>query len=111
MGPNNLYYCTADKVTGPYDERKFAGRFLGHGTTFRDKSGRWWCTAFYNANVPPITRREINTKDLSDNAYTINRQGLTLVPMEIGSVDGEITVCAKDPAYATPGPEEVQRFV
>ena len=49
QGSYNLYYCTADKITGPYGPRKFAGRFLGHGTPFQDKDGKWWCTAFFNA--------------------------------------------------------------
>ncbi|MCB1092022.1 MAG: sulfatase-like hydrolase/transferase, partial [Verrucomicrobiae bacterium] len=55
-GSYNLYYATADAISGPYCERKFAGRFLGHGTPFQDREGRWWCTAFYNANVPPESR-------------------------------------------------------
>ena len=56
-GSYNLYYCVADKITGPYGPRKFAGRFLGHGTPFQDKNGNWWCTAFFNANVPPVPPR------------------------------------------------------
>jgi arylsulfatase len=50
------------------------------------------------------------TKDLSDNAYTINRQGLTIVPIEILTLEGDISVKALDPAYAKPGPEESQPF-
>ncbi len=109
-GTYNLYYTTADRIEGPYGPRRFAGRFLGHGTPFRDKEGRWWCTAFYNANVPPLGGEEAQTKDLSDNAYTINRQGLTLVPLEITMQDGDVVVCAKDEYYRYPGAEEVQRF-
>ena len=37
-GSYNLYYCTSDKITGPYSERRFVGRFLGHGTPFRTKT-------------------------------------------------------------------------
>jgi beta-xylosidase len=55
-GSYNLYYCVADKITGPYGPRQFAGRFLGHGTPFQDRDGQWWCTAFFNANVPPLPR-------------------------------------------------------
>ncbi|MCU0379199.1 MAG: family 43 glycosylhydrolase [Bacteroidales bacterium] len=109
-GTYNLYYTTADRIEGPYGPRRFAGRFLGHGTPFRDKEGRWWCTAFYNANVPPLGGEEAKTKDLSGNAYTINRQGLTLVPIEITMKDGDVVVYAKDEYYRYPGPEEVQRF-
>ena len=108
-GSYNLYYATADKITGPYSQRKFAGRFLGHGTPFRDKQGRWWCTAFYNANVPPVSREGINTRDLSDTAQTINQRGTTLVPLEVRLTDeGEIFIRAKDPDYAMPGPDEAQ---
>lgn len=82
-GSYNLYYATADKLTGPYSERKFVGRFLGHGTPFQDEEGKWWCTAFYNANIPPICNSGIQTKDLSGTAQTINQRGLTIVPLEI----------------------------
>ena len=109
-GTYNLYYTTADKVTGPYNERKFAGRFLGHGTPFKDKMGNWWCTAFYNANKPTLTGKEAMGKDLSDTAYTINHQGLTLVPIEFKMVNGDVKVIVKDSNYASPGKEEVQKF-
>jgi len=109
-GTYNLYYCVADKVTGPYGPRKFAGRFLGHGTPFQDKDGRWWCTAFYNANHPPLDPEEAPDMDLSGSAYTINKQGLTLVPLDIVEKNGEIEVVSKDPAYRFPGKEEVQQF-
>lgn len=109
-GTYNLYYCTADKIEGPYGPRKFAGRFLGHGTLFKDKAGRWWCTAFYNANEPVLDPEEASSRDLSNTAYTINRQGLTLVPMEVKIVGGEILVYPKDKAYRYPGKEEVQKF-
>ncbi len=111
-GTYNLYYCTADNITGPYGPRQFVGRFLGHGTPFQDKAGRWWCTAFYNANVPPLNRDQLRTADMSDNAYTINPQGVTLVPLDVKLLeDGAVYIRAKDPDYAIPGKEEVQRFV
>ena len=109
-GSYNLYYATADKVTGPYGERKFAGRFLGHGTPFRDDAGKWWCTAFFNANVPPVSREGIRLRDLSQDAQTINDQGVTLVPLEIEKDGRDVVVRAVDPDYANPGPDELQRF-
>ncbi|MCF8346444.1 MAG: hypothetical protein K9G38_04465, partial [Bacteroidales bacterium] len=110
-GTYNLYYCTSDAVTGPYGPRKFAGRFLGHGTPFKDKKGRWWCTAFFNANVPPITHEEAMLPSVSNNAYTINEQGVTIVPLDVKVLeDGQVHIRAKDPAYSIPGPEEAQDF-
>jgi hypothetical protein len=110
-GSYNLYYATADTISGPYSERKFAGRFLGHGTPFQDHAGRWWCTAFYNANVPPLSPEDIQTHDLSATAQTINQRGTTLVPLEVKLLDtGALYIRAKDPAYAVPGPDEAQRF-
>jgi len=110
-GSYNLYYATADEITGPYSERKFAGRFLGHGTPFQDAEGRWWCTAFYNGNTPPVPRDGIENRDLSDTAQTINQRGTTLVPLDVRLLEnGELFIRAKDPAYATPGPDEAQEF-
>lgn len=110
-GSYNLYYATADNITGPYSERKFAGRFLGHGTPFRAKDGKWWCTAFFNANVPPIGNENVATRDLSETAHSLNEQGTTIVPLEVRILDdGQIHIRAKDPAYATPGPDEAQEF-
>lgn len=109
-GSYNLYYATASAVTGPYGERRFVGRFLGHGTPFADKHGRWWCTAFYNANVPPLPSEGIEARDLSATAQTINPHGLTLVPLSVRLVDGDVEVRALDPRYSTPGPDELQKF-
>jgi xylan 1,4-beta-xylosidase len=111
QGSYNLYYCTSDHILGPYGPRQFAGRFLGHGTPFQDKEGRWWCTAFFNGNVPPVEREGIQIRDLSETAQTINEQGTTIVPLEVRILeDGDIYVRAKDPDYAVPGPDEVQQF-
>lgn len=110
-GSYNLYYSVADKITGPYGPRKFVGRFLGHGTPFKDKEGKWWCTAFFNANVPPLPREGIEKLDIGDDAKTINEQGVTIVPLDVRTLDnGDVFILAKDPAYATPGPDEVQKF-
>ncbi len=110
-GSYNLYYCTADKVTGPYGARKFVGRFLGHGTPFQTRDGQWWCSAFYNGNVPPLPREGIEKRDLASDAHTINQRGTTIVPLAVKlQADGDIYIRATDPAYGTPGPEEVQKF-
>jgi len=109
-GSYNLYYCVADKITGPYGPRKFAGRFLGHGTPFKDREGRWWCTAFFNANIPPVPLKGIQNRDLGENAQTINKQGVTIVPLDVRMLDnGEIHIRAKDPHYASPGLDEAQK--
>lgn len=107
----NLCHCTADEITGPCSPRKFAGRFLGHGTPFRTRDGKWWCTALFNANVPPLDRKGIRDPDLSETAQTINRRGTTIVPLDVRvRDDGEIHIRAKDPDYAVPGADEVQKF-
>lgn len=90
-GTYNLHYATADKITGPYSERRFAGYCLGHGTVFQDKNGDWWCTAFLNGQL------EL-TGGLK--ALTINKQGLTIVPISIEERDGDVEVKALDPRYA-----------
>ncbi|MEM6689746.1 MAG: family 43 glycosylhydrolase [Planctomycetota bacterium] len=110
-GSYNLYYSVADKITGPYGPRKFAGRFLGHGTPFKDKNGKWWCTAFFNGNVPPVGKKGIVQRDLGENAQTINEQGVTIVPLDVRMLDnGEVFVRAKPKAYGTPGLDEAQDF-
>ncbi len=110
-GSVSLYYCVAGKITGPYGPRKFAGRFLGHGTPFQDKDGKWWCTAFFNGNVPPLDRDGIRNRDIGSDAYTINEQGVTIVPMDIRVLEnGDVSVVAFDPDYAHPGPDEAQSF-
>jgi arylsulfatase len=110
-GSYNLYCCTADNITGPYGPRKFVGRFLGHGTPFQTRDGKWWCTAFFNANVPPLPREGIEDRDLSETAQTINQRGTTIVPLDVQLLaDGNVSIRAKDPAYAQPGPDEAQRF-
>ena len=106
-GSYNLYYCTADNIYGPYSERRFAGRFLGHGTPFQDKEGRWWCTAFFNGNVPPLDSEGIQKRNLSVTAQTINEPGTTIVPLDVKILEnGDVYVRAKDDRYATVGPDE-----
>ncbi|WP_160168096.1 sulfatase-like hydrolase/transferase [Rhodopirellula sallentina] len=110
QGTYNLYYCTADRVTGPYGPRRFAGRFCGHGTPFQDKTGQWWTTAFRNGKLEKDIQRG---QSLCDNgkAWTYNAQGMTLVPLEVSQTNnGDISVRAIPDPYASPGPEEVQSF-
>ena len=74
-------------------------------------NGKWWCTAFFNGNVPPESRDGIVSRNIGDNARTINEQGVTIVPLDVQVLDtGEVYIRAKDPAYGTPGPDEVQQF-
>lgn len=40
----------------------------------------------------------------------MNKQGLTLVPLSIEMIDGDVYVKALDPEYANPGKEENQKF-
>lgn len=107
-GTYNLYYATADKIEGPYSNRKFAGRCLGHGTIFKDKNGNWWCTAFLNGDYKSPT--EVNKGVNPNIATSMNKHGLTLVPMSIEIKDNDIVVKALDPQYAQPGAEENQKF-
>ena len=53
----------------------------------------------------------IVSRNIGDNARTINEQGVTIVPLDVRVLDnGEVFIRAKDPAYATPGPDEAQQF-
>ena len=65
-----------------------------------------------NANIPPISRVGIQKRDLSHTAQTINQRGTTIVPLEVRPMaNGDVTIRAKDPDYATPGPDEAQQFL
>ncbi len=109
-GTYNLYYTTADSILGPYGPRKFAARFVGNGIPFQDKNGRWWVTAFHKTDQSVVTIGELKGIDASDAAYTINKPGLTLVPLDIEIMNDEVYVTAKDSRYRYPGKEEVQQF-
>ncbi len=110
-GTYNLYYAVSDKITGPYSERKFVGRFLGHGTPFTTKNGKWWCTAFFNSNIPPLSSEGIEDENLLFTASSINQRGTTIVPLDVYTDEnGELIIRAKDSAYGTPGPDEAQKF-
>ena len=61
--------------------------------------------------MPPVPREGIRTRDLGENAQTINEQGVTIVPLDVRVLDdGGVYIRAKDPAYASPGPDEAQDF-
>ena len=106
-----MYYTVADNIFGPYGPRKFVGRFLGHGTPFQTRDGKWWCTAFFNGDIPTISREDIETTDLSETAQSINERGTTIVPLEVKVLEnGEIFIRAKDSAYAVVGPDENQDY-
>lgn len=109
-GTYNLYYATADNILGPYGTRKFAGRFIGDGAPFKDKKGRWWALATFNADQPTSKLTDLAEIDLSNSSYTINQMGLTLVPLSINEINGDVAVTSKDPDYQFPGKEEVQQF-
>lgn len=109
-GTYNLYYATADKVIDHYSPRRFAGRFIGNGAPFKDKEGRWWAIAFPKADQPASTVLDLEKLDLSKSSYTINKPGITLVPLSIEEINGDVTVTAKDINYQLPGKEEVQQF-
>ena len=65
-----------------------------------------------NANIPPISRVGIQKRDLSHTAQTINQRGTTIVPLEVRPMaNGDVTIRAKDPDYATAGPDEAQQFL
>ncbi|MGK0188145.1 MAG: arylsulfatase A-like enzyme [Verrucomicrobiales bacterium] len=110
MGTYNLYYCTSDKITGPYGPRQFAGRFCGHGTPFKDKQGRWWSTAFQNGQFESDLRKGQQLCD-AGKPWTLNPQGLTLVPLDVQSTSGgDVVIRAKAAGHRSPGPEEIQKF-
>lgn len=109
-GTYNLYYTTSDNIMGPYSERKWVGRFLGHGTPFKDNQGRWWMTAFTNGKY--LEYDTLMAQDTqADKAYTGTKNGAMLVPMDVWTDEkGEVRFKVKDYRFATPGPEEVQSF-
>lgn len=109
-GTYNMYYATADNIRGPYSDRRFLGRFLGHGTPFIDKKGSWWVTAFKNGKY--ISHAEIKNKEVQDDkAYTPMQSGFMLVPIEpIVDQSGDVRFNVLDTRYKYPGPEEAQDF-
>ncbi len=110
QGTYNLYYCTADKVTGPYGPRKFAARFCGHGTPFQDKQGRWWTTAFLNGTYEPDLENGQIICGRSD-AWTLNPRGMTLVPLDVMiDPEGDVVIATSAVGYSRQGPEEMQQF-
>jgi arylsulfatase len=67
--------------------------------------------AFFNGNVPTIDGKRIIQRDLRDDADSINNQEVTPMPLRVEvNSQGTPTIRAKDPRYATPGPDESQKF-
>ena len=56
-GTYNLMYAVADKVTGPYSERRFAAGHAGHGTIFKGSDGKLYCTIFGSDSHSPVQRQ------------------------------------------------------
>ncbi len=110
QGTYNLYYATADNVEGPYGDRHFAGRCLGHGTVFQDYKGNWWCTAFSNGTYVDPTEIDVTVPVDATSSFSMNSSGATLVPMSVEIVDDDIVINALDPYYTYPGDEELQDF-
>lgn len=54
-------------------------------------SHRGWqvVAAFFNANVPPLPRDGIETREIGDNAKTINEQGVTIFPLDVRMMDND----------------------
>ncbi|MCM2678717.1 family 43 glycosylhydrolase [Echinimonas agarilytica] len=109
-GSYNMYYATATDIRGPYSDRRYMGRFLGHGTPFQDREGQWWTTAFQNGKT-----MDFNTitkaKGLEKKKYTVFKDGIYLVPLELTvKSDGDVFFTPLDSRLVQPGPEEVQKF-
>jgi hypothetical protein len=47
-------YAVADKVEGPYSERRFAAGHAGHATLFRGTDGKLYCTVFGSDSHSPV---------------------------------------------------------
>ncbi len=109
-GTYNMYYATADNLRGPYSDRRFLGRFLGHGTPFVDKNGNWWTTAFKNGDY--ISFEDLaKLKDQGGKAHTTMKSGFRLIPIEPKiDASGDVFFNVLDERYRYPGPEENQRF-
>ena len=58
--------------------------------------------AFFKADVPPVPAEGIEKRDLHEKAQTIDQHGLTLAPLDIRTVNGDVLITALDPHYAIP---------
>ncbi len=66
---------------------------------------------FWLEEVSSSHLNELKITTDTNNARTINEQGVTIVPLEVRILEsGVVFIRAKDPAYATPGPDESQKF-
>ena len=109
-GSYNLYYTTSDSINGPWSERKFVGRFLGHCSPFFDKKGNLWPMSFHNGTTIPFEKLS-KLPDQGKTAHTLVHNGAWLVPMtHWADKNNEIRFQIHDSRFAKPGPEEVQSF-
>ncbi|MFV0591814.1 MAG: hypothetical protein ACK5M7_10560 [Draconibacterium sp.] len=99
-----------------FDRIKYIYFYIGLGET---SCVGWKAHIWKSSDL--ISREAIeNTFDLKDGienqnlvftASSINQRGTTIVPLNVyTNKDGELIIRANDPAYATPGPDEVQKF-
>ncbi len=95
-------------IRDPYITRAPDGYYYLTGTTPNPADRREENDPY---NTPPLPRKGIQTRDLSETAQTINQQGVTIVPLEVRRLDdGDVFIRAKDPDFATVGPDEAQSF-
>jgi xylan 1,4-beta-xylosidase len=53
-GTYDLMYAIADKVEGPYSERRFAAAHAGHATLFKGTDGKLYATVFGSDSHSPV---------------------------------------------------------
>lgn len=75
----DLYYAISDRLYEGYSPRRMLIKNGGYGNIFRDKKGKWWCTAF-------------------DHEFT-EQWCCWLVPIEIIEKDGDILVKVLDERF------------
>lgn len=52
-GTYDMMYGTSKSLFGPYSQRRMGAPHGGHGTAFKDKTGRYWYTMFGNDPTAP----------------------------------------------------------
>lgn len=77
----DLYYAVSDNIYGPYGKRRKLATNAGHGNLFRDKTGKWWITAFDH---------EFYDKK------TMEKWSLWLVPVEVKLKGDDVVFNIKD---------------
>jgi hypothetical protein len=116
LAPDGLFYLTGTTFQ-PGDSAETSdayNRGLGKESHVGWKAQVWRSPDLIKwkyLGAPFSLQDGIETRDLSEDAQTINPQGVTIVPLELNRVDGEVIVRAKDQHYARPGPDEAQKFL